>query len=66
MQISSNSDWEFIASTIQTFEYISTIKEKIRKMMKKEMIIDALLIILSNSQTSRNWRMMMRFAYLTS
>jgi len=54
MQTSSNSDRELIASTIQTFEYISAIKEKIRKTMKKEMIIDASSMILSNSQTSRN------------
>jgi len=54
MQMLSNSDQELITSTIQTFEYISTIKEKIRKTMRKEMIIDALLTILLNSQTSRN------------
>jgi len=29
MQTSSNSDQELIASTIQTFKYISAIKEKI-------------------------------------
>jgi len=66
MQTSSNSDEKLIASTIQTFKYISTIKEKIQKMMRKEMIIDALLMILLNSQTSRNRRTMMRFTYFTS
>jgi len=66
MQISLNSDREFIASTIQTFKYISVIKEKIQKTMKEEMIIDASSMILSNSQTSRNQKTMIRFAYLTS
>jgi len=51
MQTSSNSDRKLIASTIQTFKYVSIIEEKIRKMMRKEMIIDASLTILSNSQT---------------
>jgi len=54
MQTSSNSDQEFIASTIQTFKYISAIKEKIQKTMRKEMIADASSMILLNSQTSRN------------
>jgi len=54
MQTSSNSDREFIASTIQTFKYISAIKEKIQKTMRKEMIADASSMILLNSQTSRN------------
>jgi len=54
MQMLLNSDQELITSTIQTFEYISTIKEKIRKTIRKEMIIDALLTILLNLQTSRN------------
>jgi len=66
MQTSSNSDRKFIASTIQTFEYVSAIEEKIQKMMRKEMIADASSTILSNSQTSRNQRTMMRFAYSTS
>jgi len=66
MQTSLNSDREFIAFTIQTFEYISAIEEKIQKMMKKEMIIDASSTILLNSQTSRNQRIMMRFTYFTS
>jgi len=66
MQMSSNSDRKLIASTIQTFKYISAIEEKIRKTMRKEMIIDASSMILSNSQTSRNQKMMMRFAYSTS
>ncbi len=52
MQMSSNSDWKFITFTIQTFKYIFVIKEKIQKMMRKEMIINASLIILLNSQTS--------------
>jgi len=54
MQTSLNSDQKLITSTIQTFKYISAIKEKIRKTMRKEMIADASLTILSNSQTSRN------------
>ncbi len=66
MQMLSNSDREFIAFTVQTFKYISAIEEKTRKTMKEEMIADASLMILSNSQTSRNQRMMMRFAYSTS
>jgi len=66
MQTLSNSDRKLIASTIQTFEYISAIEEKIRKTMRKEMIADASSMILSNSQTSRNQRMMMRFTYFTS
>ena len=45
---------ELITSTIQTFKYISVIEEKIQKMMKEEMITDTLLMILLNSQTSRN------------
>jgi len=49
MQMSSNSDREFIASTIQTFKYISAIEEKIRKTMREEIIIDASSTILSNS-----------------
>jgi hypothetical protein len=52
MQMSSNSDREFTASTIQTFEYVSVIEEKIQKTMRKEIITDASLTILSNSQTS--------------
>ena len=52
MQTSSNSDRELIASTIQTFKYVSTIKEKIWKMMKEEMIADASSMILLNLQTS--------------
>jgi hypothetical protein len=44
MQISSNSDREFITSTIQTFKYISAIEEKIQKMKKEEMITNASLI----------------------
>jgi hypothetical protein len=51
MQTSSNSDRKFIASTIQTFEYVSAIEGKIRKTMREEMIADALSTILSNSQT---------------
>jgi len=66
MQMSSNSDRELITSTIQTFEYIFAIKEKNRKTMKKEIIINASLMILSNLQTSRNQRMMIRFTYSTS
>ena len=66
MQMLSNSDREFIASTIQTFKYISAIEEKIQKTMKEEIIIDALLMILLNSQTLRNQRTMMRFTYSTS
>jgi len=52
MQISSNSDREFTAFTIQTFEYVSVIEEKIQKTMRKEIITDVSLTILSNSQTS--------------
>ena len=52
MQMLSNFDRKLITSTIQTFKYISVIKEKIRKMMKEEMIVDASLMILLNSQTS--------------
>ncbi len=66
MQMSSNSDQELITSTIQTFKYIFVIKEKIRKTMKKEIIINASLMILSNLQTLQNQRMIMRFTYLTS
>jgi len=66
MQTLSNSDRELITSTIQTFKYISTIKEKIQETMRKEMIADASSTILSNSQTSRNRKTMMRFAYSTS
>jgi len=66
MQMSSNSDRELITSTIQTFKYISAIEEKIQKMMKEEIIIDASLMILLNSQTLQNQRMMMRFTYLSS
>jgi len=66
MQTLSNSDRKLITSTIQTFKYISTIKEKIQKTMKEEMITDASSTILSNSQTSRNRRTMMRFTYFTS
>ncbi len=65
MQTLSNSDRKLITSTIQTFKYISTIKEKIQKTMREEMIIDASLMILSNSQTLRNQRTMMKFIYLT-
>ncbi len=65
MQTSSNSDREFITSTIQTFKYVFTIEEKIWKTMRKEMITDASSIILLNSQTLWNQRMMMRFVYLT-
>jgi len=54
MQTSSNSDRELIAFTIQTFEYISAIEEKIQETMREEMIIDASLMILLNLQTSRN------------
>jgi len=66
MQMLSNSDRELITSTIQTFKYISAIEEKIQKMMKEEMIIDASLMILLNSQTLQNQRTMMRFTYLSS
>ncbi len=66
MHTLSNSDRKLIASTIQTFEYISVIKEKIWKTIREEMIIDVSLMILSNSQTSRNQRTMMRFTYSTS
>ena len=66
MQTLSNSDRKLISSTIQTFKYISTIEEKIRETMKEEIIADASSTILSNSQTSRNQRMMMRFTYFTS
>jgi len=66
MQTSSNSDRKLITSTIQTFEYIFAIKEKIQETMRKEMIANASSMILLNSQTSRNQRTMMRFAYSTS
>jgi len=66
MQTSSNSDQELIASTIQTFKYISAIEEKIQKTIRKEMIINTSSTILLNSQTLRNQRTMMRFIYLTS
>ncbi len=46
MQISSNSDWKLITSTIQTFKYIFAIEEKIQEMMKEEMIADASLMML--------------------
>jgi len=54
MQMLLNSDRKLITSTIKTFKYISAIEEKIQKMMRKEMIADASLTILLNSQTSRN------------
>ena len=38
-----------MTSTIQTFKYVSTIKKEIQKMMKEEMITDALSMILLNS-----------------
>jgi len=66
MQTSSNSDRKLIIFTIQTFEYISAIEEKIQKMMRKEMIADASSTILLNLQTSRNQKTMMRFTYFTS
>jgi len=66
MQTSSNSDRELITSTIQTFKYILAIKEKIQETMRKEMIADASSTILLNSQTSRNRKTMMKFAYSTS
>jgi len=66
MQTSSNSNQKLIIFTIQTFKYISAIEEKIQKMMRKEMIADASLTILLNSQTSRNQKTMMRFTYFTS
>jgi len=66
MQMSLNSDQKLIASAIQTFKYISAIKEKIQKMIRKEMIVNASLIILSNLQTLQNQRTMMRFTYSTS
>ena len=66
MQMSLNSDQKLIASAIQTFKYISAIKEKIQKMIRKEMIVDASLMILLNSQTLQNQRTMMRFTYFTS
>jgi len=65
MQMSLNSDQKLIASAIQTFKYISAIKEKIQKMIRKEMIVDASLMILLNSQTLQNQRTMMRFTYST-